>query len=46
MARKKTGKNKPICPRCGATVDYFSVEDRNGRKYVYAIHYYYEGKKR
>lgn len=44
--KKKSSKAKPICPRCGRPIDYYSVEPRGSRKYVYAVHYIYVGKKR
>lgn len=40
--RKRRGRKKSskgICPRCGRPISWFKVEDRRGRKYVYAVHY-------
>ncbi len=28
-----------VCPRCGRVIAGYSIEERGGRKYVYAVHY-------
>lgn len=37
--KRKSPKDKPICPRCGLPIDWYERVRQGNRVYLYAVHY-------